>query len=117
MDPQKPAHHHGVHGMDAGTEQHKHRHQLNPIQKHLVAASGEFVGTFLFLWLAYAGHIMAVSQEVASAPAGGHSNQTIIIIALAYSFPLLVNVWAFYRISGGLFNPAVSCTSSKRHMV
>lgn len=31
--------------------------------------------------------------------------------ALVYGFSLLVNVWAFYRISGGLFNPAVSSTS------
>ena len=80
---------------------------LNPIQQHLVAASGEFVGTFFFLWLSYAGHLMAVSQEAAPAPAGGHSSMTILIIALVYSFSLLVNVWAFFRISGGLFNPAV----------
>lgn len=33
---------------------------------------------------------------------------TVLIISLAYGFSLLVNVWAFFRISGGLFNPAVS---------
>lgn len=31
----------------------------------------------------------------------------VIYISLAYGFSLLVTVWAFYRISGGLFNPAV----------
>lgn len=77
------------------------------MQTHWVAASGEFVGTFFFLWLSYAGHLMAVSQAPSSAAAGGASSLTIMILALAYSFPLLVNVWAFYRISGGLFNPAV----------
>ncbi|KAF2104028.1 aquaporin-like protein, partial [Rhizodiscina lignyota] len=29
-------------------------------------------------------------------------------IALAFGFSLAVNVWAFFRISGGLFNPAVT---------
>lgn len=32
----------------------------------------------------------------------------IIYVSMAYGFSLLVTVWAFYRISGGLFNPAVS---------
>jgi aquaporin rerated protein, other eukaryote len=80
---------------------------LNPTAAHLVAASGEFVGTFLFLWLGYAGHIMAVNQASPPFPNGGIDNITVIIIAMAYGFPLLVNIWTFYRISGGLFNPAV----------
>lgn len=29
-------------------------------------------------------------------------------ISLAFGFSLTVNAWVFYRISGGLFNPAVS---------
>ena len=29
-------------------------------------------------------------------------------IALSFGFSLMVNVWIFYRISGGLFNPAVT---------
>jgi aquaporin rerated protein, other eukaryote len=29
-------------------------------------------------------------------------------IALSFGFSLMVNAWVFYRISGGLFNPAVS---------
>jgi len=78
------------------------------MQKHLVAASGEFVGTFLFLWLSYSSNMMALSQAPSLAPSGGHSSLTVLIISLGYGFSLLVNVWAFYRISGGLFNPAVS---------
>lgn len=38
---------------------------------------------------------------------GGTSSQQDVLTALVYGFSLLVNVWAFYRISGGLFNPAV----------
>jgi aquaporin related protein len=80
---------------------------LGPIEAHFVAAGGEFVGTFLFLYFGYAGNLMAASRTPTIAPTGGMSSETAIFISIAYSFSLLVNVWAFYRISGGLFNPAV----------
>ena len=81
---------------------------LTPVEAHFVAAGGEFIGTFLFLYFAYAGNVMAASRAPTTAPTGGMSSETAIFISLAYSFSLLVTVWAFYRISGGLFNPAVS---------
>jgi hypothetical protein len=31
----------------------------------------------------------------------------LILISLSFGFSLMANVWAFYRVSGGLFNPAV----------
>lgn len=96
----------------ARNARHRRRHErrgtLSTTQAHLVAAVAEFVGTFFFLWLSYGANIMAVTQEAARPPGGGLSNSTVMIISLAYSFSLLVNVWAFYRISGGLFNPAVT---------
>lgn len=77
-------------------------------QDHMVAASGEFVGTFFFLWFAFAGHLMAVNQNTGAAVANQqNSATTVVYISLAYGFSLLINVWMFYRISGGLFNPAV----------
>jgi aquaporin rerated protein, other eukaryote len=33
--------------------------------------------------------------------------QGIVYISLSFGMSLLVVAWAFYRISGGLFNPAV----------
>ena len=87
-----------------GGRQHR---PLSPLEAHLVAAGGEFVGTFLFLYFGYAGNLMAVSRAPTDAPIGGISSETVIFISLAYSFSLLITVWAFYRISGGLFNPAV----------
>jgi hypothetical protein len=79
------------------------------MKNHFVAASGEFVGTFLFLYFAFATHLMAVDQTDAVALANRqNSAQTVVYISLGYGFSLLVTVWAFYRISGGLFNPAVS---------
>ncbi|KAI1340143.1 aquaporin-like protein [Xylariaceae sp. FL0016] len=77
---------------------------LSPLQGHLVAAMGEFVGTFFFLFFGYSGHLQVIDQA-STAEAG---NTIVMYVATAYGFSLLVTVWAFYRISGGLFNPAVT---------
>lgn len=87
----------------------RRRNPYSPFATHLIAALAEFVGTFIFLFMAYAGQLMAVNQASSlSANDGTPSAETILIISLAYGLSLLVSVWAFYRISGGLFNPAVS---------
>lgn len=83
-------------------------HKQHPLRNHLVAASGEFVGTFLFLFFAFLGHSTAVYQAASTGPDGTHSNETVMYIALSYGFSLLVSVWLMFRISGGLFNPAVT---------
>jgi aquaporin related protein len=74
---------------------------------HLVALLGEFAGTFLFLFFAFTGTQVAnMSSEAskATSPEPG----VLLYIALAFGFSLAVNAWVFFRISGGLFNPAVS---------
>lgn len=38
----------------------------------------------------------------------GSNPQQLQYIALSFGFSLAVNAWVFFRISGGLFNPAVS---------
>jgi hypothetical protein len=82
-------------------------------QAHLVAATGEFVGTFMFLYFSFACQMMLTTQaSETSLVNGGPSSQQNIFTALVYGFSLLVNVWAFYRISGGLFNPAVRILES-----
>ncbi|CAK4032766.1 hypothetical protein BAUCODRAFT_74703, partial [Lecanosticta acicola] len=73
-----------------------------------VAATGEFVGTFLFLLFAFLGHSMAIAAAPDSAPGGSQSSTTTIYISLSYGFSLLINAWTLYRVSGGLFNPAVT---------
>lgn len=78
------------------------------LRKHFVAASGEFVGTFLFLLFAFLGHSMAVSQASDSGQNGANSSQTVVFISLSYGMSLLVTAWTLYRVSGGLFNPAVT---------
>ena len=80
----------------------------NVLKNHLVAASGEFVGTFMFLYFAYAGHLMVANQASDTALSDGTvSSQTVVFISLVYGMSLLVSAWLFYRVSGGLYNPAV----------
>jgi len=106
----KPKQHHSKGATSYGEHRRwKSPHPLTPMESHVVATLGEFVGTFLFLYFAYAGNLMAASLASTTTPSGGMTSETVIFISLAYSFSLLVNVWAFYRISGGLFNPAVCC--------
>jgi aquaporin related protein len=82
--------------------------RISTLEGHLVAASGEFVGTFMFLFFSFSGQLMITNQaSERSILNGGTSSQQNIFTALVYGFSLLVNVWAFFRISGGLFNPAV----------
>ena len=76
------------------------------IRGHFIAATGEFVGTFFFLYFAFACHVMSVNQAAEVGPNGANSSQTVIYISLGYGMSLLVSVWILYRVSGGLFNPA-----------
>lgn len=78
----------------------------NRLRHLLVSVLGEFIGTYLFLFFAFAG------TQVANTPPGDADSppdtSTLLYISLAFGFSLAVNVWIFFRISGGLFNPAVS---------
>jgi aquaporin related protein len=76
------------------------------MKNHFVAATGEFVGTFFFLFFAFATQLMAFEQASDKAPNGSTSATTTVYIALGYGMSLLVAVWILFRISGGLFNPA-----------
>ncbi|PYH85527.1 aquaporin rerated protein [Aspergillus uvarum CBS 121591] len=80
---------------------HKGRKAL---KNHLLAASSEFVGTVLFLWFAFAGTQVAAMTSDSDAI----NPQSLLYISLSFGMSLLVVAWAFYRISGGLFNPAVT---------
>ena len=62
----------------------------------------------MFLLFAFLGHSMSVQSAPNTASDGSNSNQTVIYIALSYGFGLLVTAWTLYRVSGGLFNPAVT---------
>ncbi|CZT23504.1 related to aquaporin [Ramularia collo-cygni] len=81
------------------------------VRNHFVACSGEFVGTVLFLFLALGGTQVANNIPTSSGQTVaevGSNPQQLQYIALCFGFSLAVNAWVFFRISGGLFNPAVT---------
>ncbi|TVY92793.1 Aquaporin [Lachnellula willkommii] len=82
-------------------------------KNHFVASIGEFVGTTMFLFFAFAGTQVAnikssASANTTSGAATGFDIAVYLYIAFIFGFSLMVNVWIFFRISGGLFNPAVT---------
>ncbi|KAK7920750.1 hypothetical protein PG985_008772 [Apiospora marii] len=89
-------------------------------KNHFVATLGEFIGTTLFLFFAFAGTEVANIQSQANdANSSSDSNTTtggstgfdvsvLLYISVIFGMSLMVNVWIFFRISGGLFNPAVT---------
>ncbi|KAK0315481.1 Aquaporin-1 [Friedmanniomyces endolithicus] len=83
----------------------------NGIRNHFVAMVGEYVGTVLFLFLALGGTQVANNIPTSSGQSiaqVGSNPQQLQYIALCFGFSLAVNAWVFFRISGGLFNPAVT---------
>ncbi|KAF2677774.1 aquaporin-like protein [Lentithecium fluviatile CBS 122367] len=84
-------------------------------KNHFVAFIGEFVGTTMFLFFAFSGtqvaNIGSNDNSESNTTTGadtGFSPAVLQYIALIFAFSLMVNVWIFFRISGGLFNPAVT---------
>ena len=81
---------------------------------HILAMSGEFIGTFLFLFFAFAGTQVAnttnkqtqTQSTAAKTVDQGPNPAQLLYVSLCFGFSLAVNAWVFFRISGGLFNPA-----------
>ena len=71
------------------------------------AAILEFVGTTLFLLLAFGG-IQAAKEEMNGSPTPPSALLHDLYIAFSMGFSLLIAVWIFYRASGGVFNPNIS---------
>ena len=80
------------------------------IRGHVVAVIGEFVGTLLFLFFAFAGTQVAnVSSntntgDTVITTTAQKTPQQLLYISLAFGFSLAINAWTFFRISGGLFS-------------
>jgi aquaporin related protein len=90
----------------------------NRWRNEIVAAIAEFAGTFMFLFFAFGGtqvaNTAALYSDQATAGQQGNSltqapnTSVLLYISLIFGFSLMVCVWVFFRVSGGLFNPAVS---------
>lgn len=87
----------------------------NKVRNHFVAMVGEFCGTFLFLFFAFSGTQIANAAAAAETPGGKNSaalpqtpnTSVLLYISLAFGFSLMVNVWVFFRISGGMLELCV----------
>ncbi|ORX35963.1 aquaporin-like protein [Kockovaella imperatae] len=87
-------------------------------KNHFIAMVGEYVGTVLFMIFALGGTNVAnmpstnVTGQTTSGQNGSEATaantSNLLYIALSFGFSLAVNAWIFFRVSGGLFNPAVS---------
>ncbi|KAH7127088.1 aquaporin-like protein [Dendryphion nanum] len=78
----------------------------NRVRHLFISILGEFIGTFLFLFFAF-----AATQVANTGPSDTDAPPSLVellYISLAFGLSLAVNVWVFFRISGGLFNPAVT---------
>jgi aquaporin rerated protein, other eukaryote len=79
------------------------------IKNHFIAVMAEFAGTFMFLLFALGGTNVVNTAPTSDQPADLAANPAkILFISLCFGMSLMVNAWVFFRVSGGLFNPAVS---------
>lgn len=85
----------------------RHGDKYAPIKNHFVAFLGEFIGTFLFLFFAFGGTQTAANASGVERITVPNVSQ-LVYVALVFGFSLAINVWVFFRISGGMFNPAVT---------
>jgi aquaporin related protein len=94
----------------SGEQRHRGLRRLPDTTRHLlISFLGELVGTFLFLFFAFAG--TQVANNLRTISGSPHMDlASLLYISLAFAFSLAVNVWVFVRISGGLFNPAARIT-------
>jgi glycerol uptake facilitator-like aquaporin len=93
-----------------------HLHDDLPVEQcKLTNVSLLLPGTFLFLLFAFGGTQAAKVNWDYAAPNPAHnptkavaSPDLLLYIAVAFGLSLTVNVFVFYRVSGGLFNPAIT---------
>ncbi|KAF8605051.1 putative aquaporin 1 [Ceratobasidium sp. AG-I] len=78
------------------------------LREDLHAATLEFIGTILFLLLGLGGIQAAAFSNQATAVNKVASIEQLLYISVSMGLSLLVSVWFFFRVTGGVFNPAVS---------
>ena len=76
----------------------------------MIAFASEYIGTVFFLYLALTG--MQVAMSLPGRVYGGlvliTSPEQLLYISLCFGFSLAINAWIFFRVTSGLFNPAVT---------
>ena len=84
----------------------------NKVRKELTVFLGEFIGTFMFLFIGFGGTQIALQSATINpfVPEGQNPAPEVpklMYIAFAFGAGLAINAAAFADISGGMFNPAV----------
>lgn len=79
-------------------------------KNHLIAALGELLGTFLFLWVAFVIAQIANQDPTIPGPGEGSDPMQLIMISFGFGFGVMMAVFMFFRVSGGNLNPAVTLT-------
>lgn len=77
------------------------------IRNELVIIIGEFCGTYMFLLLAFLGTQAALNNNVPGNPSAPLFPYSLLYIASSFGASIAIMVWVFYRVTGGMFNPAV----------
>ncbi|KAF2256546.1 aquaporin-like protein [Trematosphaeria pertusa] len=85
----------------------------NRLRKELAVFLGEFIGTFMFLFLAFAGTQIALQSAtinpfIFSEQAEPPEVLKLIYVAFAFGAALAITAAIFADVSGGMFNPAVT---------
>ncbi|CAN8101850.1 unnamed protein product [Discula destructiva] len=94
---------------DAPTKPKLGRRLSFGLKANLAAFVSELVGTFLFLFFALGGtHAVNNAEIINSNGTVAMDAAQLLYISFAFGISLMVNVWAFFRIGGGMFNPAVA---------
>ena len=107
------------HGSEQMTPETKRASRKLRAKNHILAFIGELVGTTLFMFFALGGTNVAnipattVTGSTTSSSTSGDAvtvlnTSSLLYIALSFGFSLAVCAWIFFRVSGGLFNPAIS---------
>jgi aquaporin related protein len=90
----------------------RRRHLTPAIRRELTIFLGEFVGTFMFLFLAFAGTQISITASGSASGASdvGHAQDVskLLYISLSFGASLALNVALFADVSGAMFNPAVT---------
>jgi len=77
--------------------------------KHLgLAMLGEYCGTVMFLFFAYGGVMVGKTALGGDPSTTGEYLVFLLFGATSFGASLTINAWIFYRVTGGLFNPAVT---------
>jgi aquaporin related protein len=80
----------------------------DPARNLIVVIFGELCGTFMFLLMSYIGTQAALDANTPGETGNPLLPFSLLYIAASFGSALAVNVWVFYRVTGGMFNPAVS---------